>query len=151
MKHLIEELRSHLVDSGLVETPPSTGNLPVCWLAPPQGIPAPGDAEAEGAEVLCGIYPAPGVPLGVMEQKWLAIAAADIYSRGPGHAQPQALELARAIRRLLADLRGFDLGDLRVEQAREVRPAMLIGSDESQGATYVITYEFLVRDESFGQ
>lgn len=150
MKHLIEELREHLVAEGLVQAPAATGSLPVCWLAPPAGLPAVGDPEADGIDVLVAIYPAPGVRMGVMEQKWLVTEAADIYIRVDGSAQPQALELARAIRRAIADERGFDLGELRVEQALEVRPATLIGSDESQGATYAVTYEFLIRDESFG-
>lgn len=87
----------------------------------------------------------------VMEQRWLVTEAADIYIRVAPSSQPRALELARAIRRALADTRGFDLGELRVEQALEVRPIQLLASDEAQGATYAITYEFLVRDESFGQ
>lgn len=151
MKHLINELRVFLLGHELVDTPGDQGGLPVCLLAPPGGVPAPGDPEADGASVLVGIYPAPGIAMGVMEQRWLVTEAADIYIRVAPHDQPRALELARGIRRHLADQRGFMLGDLRVEQALEVRPVTLLASDEAEGATYVITYEFLIRDESFGE
>lgn len=150
MKHVISELRAFLVEAGLVQMPDDVGALPVCMLAPPGGLPSSGDAEANGAEVLVGIYPAPGLPMDVMEQKWLVTEAADIYIRVAPHDQPSALELARSIRRQLADERGFMLGDLRVEQAVEVRPALLLSADEAEGATYVVTYEFLIRDDSFG-
>lgn len=149
MKHLINELRDHLVGEGLVRTPSESGALPPCWLAPPGGIPAPGDTEADGADLLLGIYPAPGVPMDVMEQRWLVTEAADIYIRVAPSAQPSALELARTIRRAIADVRGITIGELRVEQCTEVRPPQLLDTDEAQGATYVVTYEFLIRDASF--
>lgn len=150
MKHLIDELRTFLVAEGVVSDPSDPGTAAPCLLAPPGGVPAPGDPEADGADLLVGIYPAPGVAMDVMEQKWLVTEAADIYIRVAAHDQPRALKLARAIRRLLADKRGFDLGELRVEQVLEVRPVALLATDEAQGATYVATYEFLILDQSFG-
>jgi hypothetical protein len=146
MKHLITELRAHLVSQGIVRPPSDSGVLPVAWLAPADGTPAPGEG-TPASDVVVGIYPAPGTTLGALEQRWLVREGVDVYIRVPAHSQPQALELARAIRRELADRSGFDLGDLRVQQCLERRPVQLVASDEGQGATYVVSFEFLIRDE----
>lgn len=147
MKQVINELRAELIDAGLVRAPGGTGDLPVAWLAPAGGTPAPGEGTPP-SDVVIGIYPAPGTTMDSIDQQWLVREGVDLYIRVPATSQPLALELGREIRREITDRFGFTLGTLRVEQCQMRRALQLVSSDEENGATYVMSFELLIRDSA---
>ena len=138
---LIDALRTHLIDEGLVRDPRTAGTLPPCWRSPKRGVPAPG--EGTGVEVgnslVVGILHAPGIPETQYNATYLRTDGVDIAIRSSN--PPDALELDDQIRAALADKRAWTMGGLQIVESSLYRTLSLLKSDE-QGYNWVCGYTF---------
>lgn len=152
MLRLGKEVRSLLIAEGIVRAPRGSGSAPVCWVQPVGGVPAPaeGPVAGEQSDPVVGLMTGVGVSPQAFEQKWLSRDALDVVIRASEAKIPEALDLNRKIRRALADRRGFNAGQLRIEESLETSPLGLITTDQTQGSIFRATYIFTVRDSSYG-
>jgi hypothetical protein len=142
--NLLTELRAHLVTAGIVRTPTGGGSLPVLWLEPRLGTPAPGEtpvggsaAQAHatavvGAFLTNGFAPAPYM-------SFMRQPIVDLRIRTTTALAAEQLELA--ITAALIDRRDFMLGAMYVIECEQWRALQRLGSGP-QGFEFVTAYWF---------
>lgn len=137
---LIEALREHLIDEGIVRDPRVAGSLPPCWRSPKNGVPQPGQGTTvEKGDPVVGLFPAPGVPMRSYDAGVLRKDGVDIRIRSS--TPTAAIDLDDQIREVLSDQRAYQLGDLLIVESLLERPLDLVVSDD-QGYDFVAGYIF---------
>lgn len=138
---LLDSLRQHLIDEGIVRDPRVAGALPPFWREPRLGAPAPGEGSTAteiGPTVVVSAFMSGGVPARPYEAFWRR-QTVDLWLRTK--TAPQAFDIDSSIYAVLADRRNWNMAGLLVIQSRQWRELQRLGSDE-QGFTYIASYLF---------
>lgn len=142
MPNLLTELRAHLVTAGVVRAPTVPGSLPVLWIEPRLGVPAPGETPAGGSASQAGATAVAGAFItgGFAPQPYESFMRrpiVDFRLRTSTALAAEQLELA--ITAALIDRRDFMLGALYVIECEQWRALTRLGSD-AQGFEFMASY-----------
>lgn len=152
---LLAAVQVDLQQAGIARRMLDAGPLPPLWMAPDEGVPAPGESQGPAADAatVLGIVPATEVSVGVTEN-WHRLPVLDAWIRTKGGRPVQrAADIDHAIRGRWV---GFDSGlarsnfllaagtpeELRVIQCVAWRGLQQLSSSEQHGYTFVASYAF---------
>lgn len=149
---VLKALRDHLVDEQIVRRTREAGGLPPLWLAPRNGVPAPGEPEDATAnqlierhpDLVVGAYRATGIP-SPRHEGFIDRAAVELRIRA--RTEGLATALHRQLRGELHDRRAWLMGGLRVEESLMFRDLQPIVRDR-QGFTYTTEFIFEIWDQT---
>jgi hypothetical protein len=143
MSTLLDDVREHLVDAGIVRIPRVPGSAPPMWIEPRLGVPAPGEspndiAAEKDANIVVGLFRAPGIAPAPYEG-FRETSGVELRFRAT--SEKPAYALHSAIRGSINDRRQLDLNGRLVNQVLLFRDFHRLGSDESSSdfaAEYLI-------------
>lgn len=137
----IEELRTYLVDQGIVQLPADTGDLPICYLQPCDGAPQVDTDTRRTTITLSQVDYVPRKPL----EEWLEEVVIEVKVRS--YQPPAGYLLHRQIRELLDGAQLVTVGDLLCEWIRLWRGTRPVDSDKNS-ITTASSYRIAARSKS---
>ena len=140
MSLLLPNLRTYLIAEGLVRDPDVAGAAAPLFLAPANGVPAPGEgaSPALAPDLVVGAYRTGGFPPArhLPEFRTWTVDFR-IRARLAAHAEEFETQLTAA----LIDRFVWPMGELTVIESQQWRELQPLGSDH-QGYEYVVAYWF---------
>lgn len=141
---LLDELRDHLVDAGVVRIPRVAGSAPPMWLSPKAGTPAPGESESdkpnEKGDPVVSATVSGGIPGGPYVSTWRRKPIVEFRFRATKYSAIEQLELD--ITAAIADRRDFMLAGQYVLECQQWRELQRVASSKAQGHEYLASYWF---------
>lgn len=142
-RDLLDALRDWLVAAGVARVPRVAGAAPPLWLAPRDGVPAPGEGAttAEKADLVIGAFRTGGVVTERLQFPVWRNLGVDLRLRAKNPVL--ATDFDARLYPMLHEQRAFDMAGLDVIECMQFRELQLLGSDES-GFDYITEYHFQV-------
>lgn len=145
---LLTEFRAHLIAKGIVREPRAAGPLPVMWIEPRDGTPAPGDMEGteDSPTAVLGVFRSGGLPPAWVEQRYVVRPTIDVVLRTKTAKLRD--EIGQAIEEEILGSGGggeikmeWQMGAMTIIQSSLWRALQPLGADED-GFTAVVSFAF---------
>jgi hypothetical protein len=128
---LIDRVYVELVAAGAAQPLSGvTSGVPVCWRAPADGVPAPGEGRFPAPLVL-GVLRGGGIPRSRFEASQWRTDQIDLHYRAMTSVETE--QMYAAARRVLVDKVNVAWGGMRIIESQEARSLDYLSSSAAQG------------------